>query len=349
MVCGYAVSPDAAADGTCDVLILDDVTSFISPLLISRVHQRGTQVIGIYDPADGGGTGARLLESYGVDRVLSADASTAELLAVVHEITPDVPPTDGVDTAESPPPRRAITAVTSATGGAGATEVALAIATAAGPGTVLVDADTLRPALAQRLRLDLDPNLLTAVDSVMHNESPATSFVRHPDLGTPIVVGVPDAGQWSQLRPGEVAELLWHLSADRDVMVVAGGDVEELPGPAPRFALARSIVALADSVVLVTTADPIGARRAIDWLAHARPLLDGRDVVLVINKCTFGRSAADQLQREIERNFTCDLTIVVEAERRVQTAAWRSQPVVRGSMWRAGRKIAATLIGGPPQ
>ena len=70
---GYAVSPESAAEAEYDVLLLDDVTSFISPLLVARLHDRGRLVLGLYDPTDGGEAGAQLLKSYGVDAVLSTD------------------------------------------------------------------------------------------------------------------------------------------------------------------------------------------------------------------------------------------------------------------------------------
>ncbi len=351
MVRGYAVSPESAVDAAYDILFVDDVTSFLSPLLVTRLHRRGVRIVGVYDPTDGGEAGADLLRSYGVDVVVASPATASDLVTAMLEVAPSV---DAAATAATAAPEagrvaaaRPIVAVTGAAGGCGATEVAIALASALAVTSpvVLVDGDTEHPAVTQRLGLPLHPNLHTACDRVLHNEALRGEFLRHQHLECEVIGGIPDASRWQAVRSTELAELLLALRADRVTIVNVGSTITELPsiGP-PRFGASRSVLALADEVVVAATADPVGVRRTIDWLGQSRDLVAGTRIHLVLNRCPGGVKARLDLEREVGRNHDFTSITAVGVDRRVAAAAWRASIPVRGSMRRATRRIASALM-----
>jgi MinD-like ATPase involved in chromosome partitioning or flagellar assembly len=346
LVCGYAVSQESAVDADYDILFVDDVTSFLSPRLVTMLHDKGIRIVGIYDPLDGGDTGARLLESYGVDVVIPSPSAADDLLAAIFEVGPNSGPRPVVS-AERDFPAAAdtqeVVVVTGAAGGVGATEVAIALAgeLAALVPSVLVDADTEQPAIAQRLGLPPHPNLLSACDRVQHNESVAGSFLNHREMACPIIGGIPDPSRWASVRPAELAALLLELSTDRTVVVNTGTNTEDLAGfGIDRFLAARAALAAASRVVLVAAADPVGVRRTIDWLALSRDLVATLPVHLVLNHCPGGAPARRELEREVSRNHGFVSVSVVAADRHVRSAAWRASPVRKGPVRRVSRHIA---------
>jgi len=353
LVCGYAVSSESAVEAPYDVLLVDDITSFLSPLLVARLHERGTRVVGMYDPLDGGEAGAELLRSYGVDTVVAIPAVVADLVGTMRDMAPRngerSPVSDGSDeSASDGGVTYPLLAVTGAAEGAGATEVSIAIAAVVAKAAplVLVDADTQRPAVAQRLGMPVHPNLATAIDHVLHTESPSRSFLQHPDMSCEVIGGIPDASMWQAIRPGELAELLLALRSDRTTLVNIGAALDEIPGGGvPRFGVTRSVLALADEIVLVANADPVGVRRTVDWLGAGRDLVRGTTVHLVLNRCPQGFGVRAQLERELSRSFRFATVTAVAEDRRVTAAAWRGSVSSRGALQRAARRVAAGLEG----
>ena len=347
---GYAVSPESATDAPYDVLVLDDITSFISPLLVTRLHDQGTLVIGVYDPADGGDAGAKLLEAYGVDAVVPADTPIVDLVAKVASLAPrshSLDPDHGVSFEPSPTQRYPLIAAVGAAGGCGATEVAIAFTSSLSRylPVVLIDGDTQRPSLAQRLHLDVHPNLLTAIDRTLHNEPPTAAFASHDGLDAAVIVGIPDPSQWGAIRPGELAELLAVLRRDRAAVVNIACDLEELPGAgSQRFGITRSIVSQADAIVLVATADPVGVRRTVDWLAASRELRRDAPVHLLLNRCPFGSAPRASLEVEVGRNHAFASVRSAGVDRRLVAAGWSGATVGRGSLARSMRRMAGDVV-----
>lgn len=356
LVRGYAVSPESAVDAAYDILFVDDVTSFLSPLLVTRLHDRGVRVVGVYDPDDGGEAGAELLRSYGVDVVVATPATAPELVTAMFGVKPTIEAA-AADTEDGAPESvastvvRPIVSVGGAAGGCGATELAIALAAALAERVpvVLVDGDTERPGMVQRLGLPLHPNLHTACDRILHNESAAGGFLHHRDLRCEIIGGIPDASRWQAVRSGDLAELLLALRADRVPIVNVGSTIDDLPGVGPaRFGASRSVLALADEVVLAATADPVGVRRTIDWLGASRDLVAKASIHLVLNRCPGGLQACSELEREVARNHDFASITAVGMDRRVAAAAWRASIPRRGSMHRAARRLASKLMIGLP-
>lgn len=365
VVRGYVVGPEDALGEDYDVLIVDDITSFLTPRLVSSLQRRGTSVIGVFDPADGDGAGKQRLIDLGVDEALADDAGAAAMLEAISRLAgafvADDTEIGGLlaelrrdparhRPAEEPAPRGVIVAVAGAGGGVGATEVAVATADAfrrGGSSVVLVDTDEIGPSVAQRLGLPIHPNLRTAVDVVHHasGELEAT-LAREPSLGIEILAGIPNHRDWHELRATEVVEVLRDLSSTRAVVVAnVGPRVEDLPdfgGPA-RYGVSRAVLDLADVVVLVGGESPVGVTRMVDWLADARTLLDGTPVHVVVNRHDGSRYVASEIENELRRSFTPESIHFAPVDKKVARAAWDGVGVAKGPFTRAVAQLVSVL------
>ncbi len=371
VVRGYVMSGEDALAETYDVLLVDDVTSFLTRRLIGSLQGRGIKIVGVFDADDAHGAGkARLLE-LGVDEAVASTTAPAEFVQIVARLAgplidddlelagileelgarqPRQPAAGAPDDGRGRPDRGRIVAVAAASGGAGATEVAVALAGALrghGGATVLVDADEQAPAVAQRLGLGLHPNIRTAVDAVQHGSGDLEhTLTRHSGMGIEILCGLPNPRDWFELRAGEVAEVVLELSRSRlQVVVNAGPRVDDLPdlgGPA-RFGVTRAVLGLCDALVLVGVATPIGARRIVDWLADAQTLLAGTPVHLFVNQYPGGSFAISELEVELRRTISPASVTVAPYDKRVARATWEGDPVARGPFMKAVNRLARVV------
>ena len=373
MVRGYVMSPDDALAESYDVLVVDDITSFLSYRLVATLRGRGVRVIGVYDDEDAHGVGKQRLIDLGADEALPASTPPSEFVQVITKLAgpfvEDDPelvglldglgarsgpvtsrePPESSSTAESR--RGAIVAVAAAAGGAGATEVAVALAGAVrdrGVAAVLCDVDEQAPAVAQRLGLPLHPNIRTAVDAVHHGTATLdASLTRVTNLGIEVLCGLPNPRDWYELRASEVGEVVAELAKSRPFLVAnVGPRIDDLPnlgGPA-RFAVTRAITAIADAVVLVGTASPIGVRRVVDWLADGRNLLGSKPLHIVVNQYPGGGYAIGELESELRRTVTPRSITVIPHDKRVLRAAWEGEAVPRGPFMKSVAALATQIL-----
>ena len=258
IVRGYAMTAEDALSEQIDILIVDDITSFLSARLVSDLRQRGVGVIGMYeDSQDSAGRGFVL--SMGADVALSAatppEIVVAELIRMASSDRQAEPPRSERGGSVGFPAGGTIVAVGSTGGGCGATEVALAYAqhsASRGLTTVLVDADAQSPGIAPRLALKATPNVRSAIDAVFHRAGPLSRCLQvGPTKSLQLLVGITTSADWSELGVHEVLEVLGALTTDFSLVVAnVGGMVEELPGigQLARFGVARAVVSTADSL-----------------------------------------------------------------------------------------------------
>ncbi|MDQ3782388.1 MAG: hypothetical protein M3349_05550, partial [Actinomycetota bacterium] len=83
-VVGTALTQDDALRRSFDVLIIDDVSSVMSPRFVTRLRGAGRLVIGVYEAGRGEEARERVL-SFGVDTAVPSTVSAAELVRVVVE------------------------------------------------------------------------------------------------------------------------------------------------------------------------------------------------------------------------------------------------------------------------
>jgi MinD-like ATPase involved in chromosome partitioning or flagellar assembly len=368
VVRGYVMSGDDAIAESYDVLLIDDVTSFLTRRLVGSLQGRGIKVVGVYDADDAHGAGKERLLELGVDEAVPSSTVSAEFVQIIARLAGPLIDDDlelaGIleevgarqlrgPTHEPPdgparrPRRGQIVAVAAAAGGAGATEVAVGLAgalRAQGNATVLVDADEQAPAVAQRLGLALHPNIRTAVDAVQHGTGDlGQTLMRHPGTGLEILCGLPNPRDWFELRAGEVAEVVLELSRTRpNVVINAGPRVDDLPdlgGPA-RFGVTRAMLGISDLLVLVGVATPIGARRIVDWLADAQSLLSSTPVHLFVNQYPGGSFAISELEIELRRTISPASVTVAPYDKRVSRATWEGDPVAKGPFVKSINRLA---------
>ena len=332
------LAPEDALAETYEVLIIDDVSSFLTPRLVQELQRRQRLVLGVFDPADGQDGKERLREC-GVDQVIESAASADEFVVAVRALVALAPyrRVDEPDEADELTPGGRLIAVGAPPGGCGATEVAISIATRlsrSGP-TVLIDVDEVAPSVAQRLSLRLLPNLRTAIDAVQH---------RRGDLGRSlqevgdvrVLCGFSGEREWIEIRPIELHDVISELRGGFRSLVANVGPLLDGggAGEGERRGLSRSVVAAADDVVGIGLGHPVSVSRTIAWSIAARSLNPGAARSLLINRAPKSVYRRGEIKLEVAR-ATGIAVEFLPSDERVEAASWVGRPVASGRFRRA--------------
>ena len=315
-----------------DVLLIDDICSFLTPRLVSLVKERGSGVVGVFDPEDGPDAKRRLLEC-GISDVIESAAEPEEFLQAVR----------GATRLEASPPPRVVSkpAVSWSIGafgitvGVGTTEVAICLARSLSTKleTTLVDLDPAWPSVAARLDLPLHPNLRTAVDLALHDSQPISSAF-HLKGELAVVGGLADRGAGGPIPHSELTMMLGEIGSISDVVVGDLGAVADSP---------QTLFDWFDSLLLVTTGDPVGLSRltgAIDQLAHLR---QHEKLVVVANKTPRSRYHESEVRSELSSVWPDLPVVVIPHDRRVAEAVWAGVVSERGPFVRATARMTQLI------
>jgi MinD-like ATPase involved in chromosome partitioning or flagellar assembly len=169
--------------------------------------------------------------------------------------------------------------------------------------TMLVDADPYGGAVAQQLGvLDEVSGLLSAA-RLASGGMLAERFGGVPrSLGQhlAVVTGLPRADRWTEIRAGVVEHLLEVTREHGHVVVDTGFSLEHDPasdfGSRPgRNQMTLGALEVADEVVVVGSADPVGLSRLARGLVELREVTSGAPVRVVVNRMrpTIGWSEKD--------------------------------------------------------
>jgi MinD-like ATPase involved in chromosome partitioning or flagellar assembly len=374
-----------ALDDEYDVLVVDDISSFLNNHIIEELHRRSRRVLGVFDANDGSGSedsGRARLIRLGVDGVIDANATPEEFVRVIQNLAPppeerqrlaaqlqnqqffasddeDFPQqtiagslTDVPHIGRHIAPRRRghITAILGASGGTGATELSIELARALGKRgerTVLVDGDELAPALAQRLNLSLHPNIRTAVDVVEHGSGRLSECLTMIATNLETLVGLPHPRDWIELRGPDMTAVIDELARGRpQVIVNCSPAIEDLAGfgGADRYAMTRSAVIAADTIIVVCPPSPMGIARLIDRVADLALLAEGKPVHVVVNRNPKSNFKRNEIAREIQRNFAPAGIHFVPFDEKVEKAAWEGTLTPRGEFTKAVSTTVAPMI-----
>jgi MinD-like ATPase involved in chromosome partitioning or flagellar assembly len=341
-----------ALDESFEVFIVDDTTSFLTPQLVMQLHDRGRQVLGVYEDA----MGKRQLVSLGVDQAIERAASTEELLVAVSKLAANATPHTGEEVAGAPPTttqptpkesaaneakssapasRGHLIAVGGAVGGCGTTEIAISLAVALGKRggrVVLVDGDEVTPSIAPCLGLAGSPNLRAAVDALARGTGQLEAALIRTHW-SPVRV-LPGATSLA-VRSADVAAVVRHLASWNDHVVV---DVGRLVGQCHSD---HTLVERADTVVAVGLPTPVGVGRLLDFLARATTFAPSTPVHLVLNQIP--RKGA-RVAHRLGRCWSAASLTTIPFDRRVQISAWAAQPVAAGQFVRAVDMLATRLV-----
>ena len=191
-------------------------------------------------------------------------------------------------------------------GAPGRTTVATALAAESarrGRRTLLVDADPYGGSVAQQLGiLDEVSGLLSAarLAAAGQLEERFASVQRGLDPQLSVVTGLPRGDRWVEVRAGAVEHLLEVGREHGEVVVDTGFSLEDDPAPdlgtrPGRNQMTLGALEVADDVVVVGSADPVGLSRLARGLVELRELTGGRPVRVVVNRMrpTLGWSERD--------------------------------------------------------
>lgn len=323
------MGPDQATSNRYDVLVIDDISSFLTPRLVAVIKKAGCGVVGVFDPGDGPDAKRRLLEC-GISDVIESDATADEFLHVIrsaiqHQFDSIPDSTDTEDGAWS-------IGVTGATDGVGATEVSVALARSLSRSleTVLVDLDPIWPSIAPRLDLPLHPNLRTAVDRVLH-DSARVGTVIHELGALSVVGGLADQGSAGPISHTEVAMLLDVLGSLHEVLVADLGSLGNAYG---------AILSRFDSLALVGTGDPVGMTRLLRSVDRLSGLVGEDRLVVVVNKTLGSKYHESEVRAELSATYPRLPVVLMPFDRRVSEAMWEGSLTDRGRFSRSVRRMS---------
>ena len=240
-----------------------------------------------------------LADERDLPRVLELLESDDEPVASSDELTDD----------EAPVPAGSgrVVVVWGPAGAPGRTLVATSLAATLaerGLRTTLVDADPYAASVAQQLGvLDEVSGLLSAARLTGDGALGAgfTSVQRSLGDHLTVVTGLPRPDRWVEVRAGVVEHLLEVARAHGHVVVDTGFSLEDDPGSdlvtrPGRNQLTLGALDVADEVVVVGAADPVGLARLARGLVELRERRGGAPVRVVVNRM---RSTLSWAERDI--------------------------------------------------
>ena len=342
-----------------DVLLIDDICSFLTPHLVDKLNRNGQKVVGVYSPAEFPDGKDRLL-TCNVTEVIESDATPEEFLALVGQLDIDRGP--GSDLRDSAPSRTAadlgsarsgsLVAVGSPPGGCGATEVAIGLARRLAERyeqVGLLDLDQRAPSVAQRLGLGLYPNLLTAIDVVHHHTNSLSSCWQTP-RGSSIKVlsGVPSPSDRTNLRRGEIVEVLLETTRTAETTVVNFGHWETVSEDRPYWDVTGSVpdavLEMAAVLVAVALPSPVGMVRMIEWIGGIRTRRPDMTVHVVVNRAPGSRAVRKAVFEELHAAIGPVRIAFLPEDPGVAEAAWNGVLVEKGKFRRGCDQLADLVL-----
>lgn len=169
--------------------------------------------------------------------------------------------------------------------------------------TVLVDADPYGGAVAQQLGIMDEVSGLLAAARLAAGGDLAERFAsvqRGIGANLTVVSGLPRSDRWVEMRSGSIEHILEVARDHGHVVVDTGFSLEDDPGSEygtrpGRNQMTLGALDVADEVVVVGNADPVGLSRLARSLVELRDLTGGAAVRVVVNRMrpTLGWSEKD--------------------------------------------------------
>jgi MinD-like ATPase involved in chromosome partitioning or flagellar assembly len=290
-----ALATSTAGQADAAVVALD--APGLDPTAVEVLHRHDVRVVAVGPDDEAARTrGVRV----GVDALVAHD--DLELLPDALEGHTDVPPLDepvddDADLFDGGPGTSAgrTLAVWGPAGAPGRTTVAVSLAAALarrGLRTTLVDADPYGGSVAQHLGvLDEVSGLLSAARLTTDGalEARLRSVQRAVGDRLTVVTGLPRGDRWVEVRAGVLEHVLDVVRTQGHVVVDTGFSLEDDPsgdlvGRPGRNQLTLGAIEVADEVLVVGTADPVGLSRLARGLVDLRERRPGAPVRVVVNR-----------------------------------------------------------------
>ncbi|MGW5361626.1 AAA family ATPase [Actinopolymorpha pittospori] len=320
---------------------------------VGRLMAGGVAVVGVVTPGDLAGEDR--LRRLGITQVVPADAPADVLAGAVAEAVelaqvagptpitefamsnprgsmPTLPPAQDVPAFETTTGTGQMVAVWGPTGAPGRTSVAVTLAAELslfGVPTLLADADVYGGVVAQALGLlDEAPGLAAACRSANNGTLDLPALARHAREVLPrlrVLTGIQRADRWPELR-ATALEQVWELSRQLAAAIVVdcGFCLEQdeeisFDTAAPRRNGATlTTIELANTVVAVGAADPVGLQRLIRGIEELRDVVPGAVIRVVVNgvrKGPVGGDAEGQIRDALRRYVGIDSVVCVPYDR----------------------------------
>ena len=347
---GTVLTAREALEPGYEVLLIDDITSYLSPRLVERVAAGGQKVVGIYDP-ESGHSGRERLRVLGVDAVVPADAGPEAILETVSSIGPGHR-RPGLERDIRSAERVSAARITTVAGGDLAGDFVVALGGAFRSrrrSTLVVDADTVTPMLAQRLSMPVVPNLLTALDAhVQFRGSVQDSLLAGP-YGVTLLTGIPEVSEWETVRADEVVDLLETTAGWFDELILKVSphmeDLSRFGARDGRFEVSRSLVAMAGDVVCVAEPTPVGLSRSLRWISKARRLTAAR-LHVVFGGGSIGPFQRGELSDELTRSYVPASITWLPVDQGRERAVWNGTAVPKGPFRKTVDRLGVTMLNG---
>ena len=298
----------AASAGQADVAVLGVDAPGLDAVAVDHLRSYAVRPVAVVP--GGGGLDAACLRAtrIGIRSVVSEDelSSLPDVVAAGEE-APDTVVRDGGPVDDLLPATGGrVVAVWGPAGAPGRTTLATGIAAELARRrfrTVLVDVDPYGGAVAQQLGvLDEVSGLLSAARAATGGQLAERfgSVQRGVGPHLSVVTGLPRADRWPEVRAGVVEHVVEVASEHAHVVLDTGFSLELDPGsdfgsrPA-RNQMTHGALEVADEVVVVGNADPVGLSRLARGLVELRDHVSGAPVRVVVNRMrpTLGWSEKD--------------------------------------------------------
>lgn len=268
---------------------------------LARAGVRTVLVTGPTDLHRAGALGATVVVAEGAGTAVAVAEAVAELVARPYP-GPDTHRGENAGIAAEPAPERlgSLVAIWSAPGAPGRSMLAAALAgalVAAGEATILIDADTTAPALGQQLGLLEETSAIAALCRAAGQGTLEAAEISRRAVrlasGAWFVSGLTRPDRWRELPAEHLSVVLEACRIHAAWTVVdLGGALEAPPSRgADRWALNRTVLREADTVLVVAVPDPVGIRRAVQVLGDLRDAETG-SLRVVLNQPRPASSAA---------------------------------------------------------
>ncbi len=341
----------------CPVVMVDEATPWLTPTFVAASRDADVTLVGVFDQALR--AGRERLAVLGIEHALEAAMPVSDMVVLLDRLRPadEVTEMDAefaslVADLDVPEPVGGQVVVVGGPPGAGAREVAIALAVASETRrtrTLLVDANESSPGVARRLGLAVHPHLLTALERVRQEgfdgltaslALPAPGQARPP---CDVLVGIASVRDWGRLLPVDVEQLVTS-AAQRwgRVVVCTSPVVEDLSTWVPRYGVSRHLLASAPAVLAVCEASPRGVLRFCDWVADVKL---PRPIHVVLNKAPKSGFHVAELREQLADALGGRLggLDVVPFDSRVARADWEGTVVRAGPMTKAIGRLVETF------
>jgi MinD-like ATPase involved in chromosome partitioning or flagellar assembly len=387
----------AAAAGHARAALLSADLRRLDREALARLSAARVAVVGVVGPGDE--DAERHLRQLGISHIVTADTPAPDVAAAVRQAVSAqlAQPPDhayaglaGLDAelASLPassswmsewadenrqPGGGSLMAVWGPTGAPGRTTVAVTLGAevaALGRTTLLADADTYGGVVAQVLGLlDEAPGLAAAARAANNGQLDLPHLARHARQIHPtlrVLTGIARADRWLELRPAAL-EVVWTLCRSLvEVTVIDCGfcleQDEELSfdTAAPRRNGATLLTLdMADTVVVVGSADPVGLQRLVRALTDLREVVPDARVHVVVNRLRrglFGTVAGDaehQIRQALDRYVgVTDCVFIpydrVACDKALASGRTLTEVVAESPVRKAISELAAVLVGHQP-